>query len=70
MSIELTTYEREQIAEILRRRANEIAAFKADYTRTSDHLGSVELALTREIERLRRLESRVRPAEPDDGEDV
>lgn len=69
MSIELTTHEREQIAEILRRRANEIAGFKADYTRTSDHLGSVELALTREIERLRHLESRVCPAEHDEGEE-
>ena len=45
------------------------AAFKADYTRTSDHLGSVELALTREIERLRHLERRVHPAEPDEGEE-
>lgn len=66
----LTTHEREQIAEILRRRANEIAAFSANYTRTSDHLGSVELALTREIQRLRHLESRVHPAEPDDGEEA
>lgn len=61
----LTTHEREQIAEILHRRANEIAGFKADYTRTSDHLGSVELALTREIQRLRHLEGRVCPAADD-----
>lgn len=70
MSIELTAYEREQIAEILRRRASEIAAFKADYTRVAGHLGSVELALTREIQRLRHLEGRVCPAADDEGEDV
>lgn len=69
MNIDLTTHEREQIAEVLRRQANEIAGFKADYTRGNAHLGSVELALTREIARLRHLESRVHPAEHDEGEE-
>lgn len=70
MNIDLTRHEREQIAEVLRRRANEIAAFNADYTRVAGHLGSVELALTREIQRLRHLEGRVCPAAADEGEDV
>lgn len=44
-----------QIEEILRRRATEIAEFRREYTSNKDHLGSVELALTREISRLRSL---------------
>jgi hypothetical protein len=65
---DLTKREREQIAEILKRRANEIAGFGDDYRRKPDHFGSVELALTREIERLRHLAERVRPPEPEDDE--
>lgn len=69
MSTELTKSEREQIAKILERRANEIAGFSSDYRRDGNHFGSVELALTREIERLRKLAVRVNPPEPepDDG---
>lgn len=57
----LTKRDREQIAEILHRRANEIAVFRAEYTKAPVYYGSVELALTREIERLRELERRVAP---------
>jgi hypothetical protein len=57
----LTKKDREQIADILERRANEIAMFSDDYRRKADHYGSVELALTREIDRLRRLADRVNP---------
>lgn len=65
MGSDLTKAEREQIAEILERRANEIAGFAGDYHSDSKHYGSVELALSREINRLRRLASRVNPEEPE-----
>ena len=65
MSDDLTRFEREQIAEILDRRANEIAGFSDEYRRDSKYHGSVELALTREIERLRRLSERVCPPMPE-----
>lgn len=65
---DMTPREREQIAEILNRRANEIAGFSSDYRSHADHFGSVEMALTREIERLRRLADRVNPQEPEDEE--
>ncbi len=64
MTLELTRNECEQIAEILTRRANEIAGFCSDYRNDPKHYGSVELAMTREIGRLRRLADRVCPAEP------
>ena len=51
----LTLCDREDIAEILLRRTNEIASFADDYRRNDSHFGSVEMALTREIFRLRRL---------------
>lgn len=60
-SIYLTESERLQIAEILNRRANEIAGFAGDYRNKPEHYGSVELALTREIERLRKLAGSVNP---------
>ena len=62
----LTKSEKAQIAELLSRRANEIAGFLNDYRKDAGHYGSVELALTREIERLRRLADRVSPPEPED----
>lgn len=62
---DLTKSEREQIGTILERRANEIASFSNDYCNDPKHFGSVEFALTREIERLRRLAERVNPAEPE-----
>lgn len=65
---DLTKPERDQIAEILTRRAIEIAGFADDYRRKPEHYGSVELALTREIERLRRLAERVDPPEPEADE--
>ena len=63
---DMTRRDREQIAEILKRRANEIAYFGNDYRQKEDHFGSVEMALTREVERLRRLADRVNPQEPED----
>ena len=66
---ELTTSERGQIGEILERRANEIAGFSDEYRRNPQHFGSVEFALTREINRLRRLAERVNPEEPDAEDD-
>lgn len=64
---DLTRKEREQIATILKRRANEIAGFKGDLQKTKD-LASVDYALELEIERLRELASRVNPPEPDSDE--
>lgn len=63
---ELTKSERKQIAEILNRRASEIAGFSSDYRRDDKHYGSVELALTREIDRLRNLAERANPEEPEE----
>lgn len=51
----MTNDGRLEIAEILTRRANEVAMFKADYTKDPNHMGSVEMALSREIYRLRTL---------------
>ena len=65
MSNELTPSERYQMAEILKRRANEIAGFSSEYRNDSKHYGSVELALSREIDRLRHLAERVNPAQPE-----
>lgn len=65
---ELTQSERVQIEEILERRANEIAGFSDEYRRDPKHYGSVEFALTREIQRLRRLAERVNP-QPEEEED-
>lgn len=67
MTAELTKTEREQIAEILKRRANDIADFKMTNLK-NDEPGSVSLALQREITRLRHLAGRVNPPEPE-GED-
>lgn len=66
---DLTKGERAQIAEILTRRANEIAGFHGAYRGNAEHYGSVELALSREIDRLRRLAERVNPPEPEGEED-
>ena len=67
-SKDLTKSERSQIAEILTRRANEIACFSLEYQRDKGHFGSVEFALSREIQRLRRLAERVNPKD-EEGED-
>jgi len=65
MSEALTNREREQIATILNRRANEIAMFKGEQSRNGKDLASVDYALELEIERLRRLAERVNPAAPE-----
>jgi len=67
--VAMSDSERRQIAEILSRRANEIASHHTEYTRDRQHHGSVELALSREIDRLRRLADRVNPPEPDEEDD-
>jgi hypothetical protein len=64
--IKLTKSERAQISDILARRAQEIAGFSDEYRRKPDHFGSVELALTREIERLRSLADKTHPELPED----
>lgn len=64
----LTQSEREQIAEILKYQANEIAGFSDEYRRGQRGLYSVDIALFREIERLRRLAERVNPLEPENDE--
>ncbi len=63
---DLTRFEREQIAEILSRRANDIAHHLDELLRNKDIPG-VEMACTREIERLRRLAGRVNSAMPEIG---
>ncbi|KQP36361.1 hypothetical protein [Pseudorhodoferax sp. Leaf274] len=64
----LTPSDRKQLAEILKRRANEIASHHLEYTRDNKHHGSVELALSREIDRLRRLADRVDPEVEEDDD--
>lgn len=68
LNISLSRSESDQIGDILLRRANEIASFSIDYQKKPDHYGSVELAMTREMQRLRRLADRVNPA-PQSDED-
>jgi len=65
---DLTKSEREQIAEILKRRANDIASYKLRNLK-DDEPASVEFALTREIGRLRRLAERVNPPEPKEDDE-
>ena len=57
----LTKSDREQVADVLSRRSNEIAGYLDDYRKDPNHFGSVELALTREVQRLRRLAGKVNP---------
>lgn len=64
----LSRIEREQVAEILDRRSNEISGFANSYRQNPEHFGSVELALSREIARLRRLADKVNPPEPEEEE--
>lgn len=56
----LTQSDLTDIAEILSRRANDVAGFYDDHKGEVRILGSVEMALTREIDRLRRLEKAAR----------
>lgn len=65
--------QRSEIEEILERRANDIATFKLDLEKKTgqrfDELpGSVEMALSREIKRLRELAKAVNPP-PQNEED-
>lgn len=66
----LSQAKREQIAEILRRRANEIASFHTQYQKDPQHFGSVEFALTREMRRLRHLAGSVCPPVHDEDEEI
>mgnify|MGYP006365030789 CR=1 FL=1 len=54
-----TQEDSKEICEILERRANEIAMFLADYRKDEKHFGSIELALSREIDRLRGLSEKL-----------
>lgn len=72
----LSESERTQIADILERRANDIATFKSAVQRNMpatvaeyDFPGSVDLALSREIQRLRKLAAKVKPPEPPEDEE-
>lgn len=58
----LTTSEGAQVAEILKRRANEIASYTEEHREMP---GSVEMALTREMARLRALRDKVEPPKPE-----
>lgn len=58
----LTQSDLTDIAEILGRRANDVAGFYDDHKGEVRILGSVEMALTREINRLRQLEKAARAA--------
>ena len=69
----LSDSERRQIAEILDRRANDVASFKYDTEKKlgqplGDYRGSVEMAMTREVARLRRLAEKINPPTAEDDE--
>ena len=65
----MTKIEQKETVEILERRANEVAGFSDDYRKNPTHLGSVELALTREVHRLRMLAAAVKLIDPETGTD-
>lgn len=79
--IKITETEGRAIAQILKRRANEVASYQRDLVERISHQtgrevhvhdvpGSVELALSREVERLRRLADRCcPPPEPESDDD-
>lgn len=73
--VSLTRSDRLAISEILSRRANDIATFKWDLEKAGGAKidafpGSVEMALSREMKRLRRLADLVKPpAEPQEDDD-
>lgn len=64
---DLTKTEREQIAEILSRRANEIGSYRMSNTVNDKGPASVDFGLEREAARLRRLAERVNPPDPDES---
>lgn len=51
----MTEQQQREIHDILVRRAREVSQFLREYTEGPTHFGSVELALTREIDRLKEL---------------
>ena len=62
----LTEDECEQIAEILERRANDVATFQDDIEKRLkeplvDYRGPVEMAIKREVSRLRKLAAKITP---------
>lgn len=61
--MKLTPKERADVAHILSRRANEIAHHSGK--NHDEQPSSVEMALTREIQRLRRLADKINPPKPD-----
>jgi hypothetical protein len=64
--VQLSDIDRRAIYEILGRRANDVASFKESH---KDAPGSVEMALSREIDRLRNLQDIMGlPQEPEDDE--
>jgi hypothetical protein len=73
--VSLMRADRLAIAEILSRRANDIATFKWDLEKAGGAKidafpGSVEMALSREMKRLRRLADLVKPpAEPQEDDE-
>lgn len=73
-AITITPADGRQIAELLKRRADDIATFKYDLEKTTGQKlnsfpGSVELALSREITRLRMLADKVSPPTPEEAEE-
>ena len=73
--VSLSDSERGEIAEILTRRSNELATFRDDLEshtkeKFNNFPGCVEMAITREIARLRGLRDKVKvPPSPQDDED-
>jgi len=61
--LKLSRSERQQIVEILERRSNELTMFYHEYRSSPNSIGSVELSLEREMERLDLLALKVRPEE-------
>ena len=55
----MTNYDRDQIVDILNRRANEIAAFRDQYENDPSRIDAVDLSLAREITRVRVLAERL-----------
>lgn len=66
---ELTPSERQQISQILERRANEIAIFRMGH-KPDTVPASVDLGLEREVSRLRKLAERVNPPAPEEQDSL
>ena len=57
----ITDQELEQIADILKFRANELAKYSMSHRESADYSDAVSHAISREIARLRDLEDKIRP---------